>query len=282
MLANWVKQGISVGGTGNITLGAAAAGYIDLNTRYGVGPYFNYVAEDGNNRETGIGHLSAASTLVRDVVLETLSSGTYNGLNPTALNLSTSTIITAATAAQSFMGAPLAAMGVTTYSKYVGNALANAPGSALNVPANWINVNSFLLPCEGVYSGVDIEVTTAGAGNAAIGLYQCINDTTLGLVVQAPEFSCATTGIKSSSFTSNIHLPAGFYVIAINAAASINFRADTGARGIMPIEPNSGSTVQSRQNSRTYNAALPSTIDMSVANWGNFASVMPRVSLRKV
>lgn len=282
MLSNWVKEAVSTGGTGNLALGAAASGYIDLNTRYGVGPYFNYVIEDGNNREIGIGHLSASTTLVRDVVLETLSSGTYNGLNPTALNISTSATVTASTAAQSFMGASLAAMGVTTYSKYVGNALATAPGSALNVPANWINVNSFLLPCEGVYSGVDIEVTTAGAGNAAIGLYQCINDTTLGLVVQAPEFSCATTGIKSSSFTSNIHLPAGFYVVAINAAASINFRADTGARGLVPQEPNSSSNTQSRQNSRTYNAALPGTIDMSASGWANFASVIPRVSLRKV
>lgn len=56
-------------GTGNLTLsGTAPSGRESFNTAFGVGPSFTYVVELGSEWETGTGHLSASTTLVRDVV----------------------------------------------------------------------------------------------------------------------------------------------------------------------------------------------------------------------
>ncbi len=63
-----VKETTVTTGTGNITLAGAPTGFQTFNTAFGTGVYFYYAIEGGGEWEEGEGHLSAATTLVRDTV----------------------------------------------------------------------------------------------------------------------------------------------------------------------------------------------------------------------
>ena len=70
-----VKDTSTTTGTGSLSLsGTAPTGYQSFNTAFGTGVYFNYVIEGGSEWETGIGHLSASTTLVRDTILSSSNS----------------------------------------------------------------------------------------------------------------------------------------------------------------------------------------------------------------
>lgn len=76
MIADRVKELSVTTGTGAITLTGAVTGFEGFNTAFGVGPSFDYCIEsiDGatgapnGSWEIGTGHLSGATTLVRDTV----------------------------------------------------------------------------------------------------------------------------------------------------------------------------------------------------------------------
>jgi hypothetical protein len=76
MIADRVKELSAATGTGAFTLGGAVTGFESFNTAFGVGPSFDYCIEsiDGatgapnGSWEIGTGHLSGATTLVRDTV----------------------------------------------------------------------------------------------------------------------------------------------------------------------------------------------------------------------
>lgn len=81
-----VKDTTTTTGTGNITLsGSAPTGYQTFANAYATGTPFMYCIEGGSEWETGIGYLSASTTLVRDTVEDGSS-----GLN-TAVNFSAGT-----------------------------------------------------------------------------------------------------------------------------------------------------------------------------------------------
>jgi len=69
-------------GTGNITLsGTAPTGKVDFNTAFGTGVSFYYTIQGQGSAEweTGVGYLSASTTLVRDRV--TASSNSNAAVN---------------------------------------------------------------------------------------------------------------------------------------------------------------------------------------------------------
>jgi hypothetical protein len=76
MIADRVKELSASTGTGALTLSGAVTGFESFNTAFGVGPSFDYCIEsvDGTTGapngswEIGTGHLSGATTLVRDTV----------------------------------------------------------------------------------------------------------------------------------------------------------------------------------------------------------------------
>jgi hypothetical protein len=73
-----VKDTTTTTGTGNITLaGSPPSGFQSFNTAFGVGPSFYYAIEGGtaSEWEVGLGHLSGATTLVRDRVTASSNSG---------------------------------------------------------------------------------------------------------------------------------------------------------------------------------------------------------------
>ncbi len=94
MIADRVKEFSTTTGTGAFTLTGAVTGFEGFNTAFGVGPSFDYCIESIDSAtgapngawEIGSGHLSGATTLVRDTVrqssnadaLVAFTSGTKN------------------------------------------------------------------------------------------------------------------------------------------------------------------------------------------------------------
>ena len=178
-----VQQAITTGGTGNLTLGSAVAGYTDLNTVYGLNRICNYCLTDGNNREIGLGYLSAATTFVRQKVLETLSAGAYNNLTATALSVSTSAILSLDATSQTIPISPgYAALGVAN--PVVMSAFSEG-NAGFNPLINTLHMFPFYLPIPGIYTGIGMLVTAAAAGNAVLGLYLPTSDTDVRLLASA-------------------------------------------------------------------------------------------------
>lgn len=89
---DWVRHTCNNPGTGPITLDAPTGGYASLN-ECGVDSLVYYDLQFGNDRELGIGTLTALNTLARTTVLATLVSGVYDDVTPTAINVTGDAIV---------------------------------------------------------------------------------------------------------------------------------------------------------------------------------------------
>ena len=105
-LANWIKETVSgTPGTGTINLsGTAVSGYIRFQDSglLATTNQVHYLAEDGANRELGIGVLTTGTpwTLTRGVILATLDTGVYDDTSPSAISLTSSATISCVEPAQ--------------------------------------------------------------------------------------------------------------------------------------------------------------------------------------
>lgn len=72
-----VRESTSTTGTGDITLAGAPTGFQSFNAAYGTSVQFDYciVSATGTEWEVGEGHLSAATTLVRDTIHDSSNAG---------------------------------------------------------------------------------------------------------------------------------------------------------------------------------------------------------------
>lgn len=88
MLGRWIKQLTTTTGTGNLTI-SEVTGYPTFVDLFPVNRAFYYTVTDVNGLpiEDGVGHLSGSTTLVRDMILATYVSGTYDDTAPTAASL---------------------------------------------------------------------------------------------------------------------------------------------------------------------------------------------------
>jgi hypothetical protein len=78
-----VKETTTTTGTGNITTLGAVSQFQDFNTAFGINVPFYYaiVGQTGTEWEEGQGHLSASTTLVRDVVYGSSNAGALVNLS---------------------------------------------------------------------------------------------------------------------------------------------------------------------------------------------------------
>lgn len=218
MLANWVKQAVSAGGTGNLTLGAADAGHVTLNDALGVGSSFNYVIEDGNDRETGIGRLSASTTLVRDFVRETLVSGTYDNTSPAAINVTTAAKVALAPTASGMVEAMPRPCGTTAAERRV--VLTPHQGAILTWSTDTLAANFAYFfpvywpggrPIGNLYC--DVQTAAAAGKLVKVGLAVPNDDwTACRVVVEAASVGADVTGMRTGAVATPVNLPPGWYV----------------------------------------------------------------------
>lgn len=277
MLANWVKQPVVSGGTGNLTLGGAATGYVAINTAIGLGPRFSYVINDGSNRETGIGYLSAETTLVRETVLETLASGVYDKTSPAALDVTTSANVVIAPVASQSDGQPYSICGDYNNDGYIMDAGASG-STTLGALANRIYMMSFYLPCRAEVAGMGFEVTTAASGNAVAGIYQAVSRASAIKIAQTGEMATGTTGVKTASFAAgNLVLNPGYHIVVLHLQASCSNRANTGSVGHLGSMSSATTSIGARFGSLTYGATLPSALGSDT--FTGLAGSTPRIIL---
>jgi hypothetical protein len=94
MLANWLRQRILTGTSGDIDLGDPVEGFIGCSSVFTNDGKVHYSVEDSHNRETGIGtYKQATNSIVRDTAFETLIGGTYNNSPSVPMTLTNDAIV---------------------------------------------------------------------------------------------------------------------------------------------------------------------------------------------
>jgi len=213
MLANRVKETSTTTGTGNLTLAGAATNFQTFNNAFGTDQYFYYwIIDDTNNIwESGIGYLSASTTLVRTKVLDN-SSGTTSALS---LSAGTKDVFCAAPERSQAAGVHTIYSSANQTILKSASAIACANGTQ---SANRIHYTPFKLESGITVTSLNIYVTTGSAGDALLGVYDW--DTTSGdpgnlLTENNLTVSTATTGLKTGTLTTPVYLGAGWYWAAV-------------------------------------------------------------------
>lgn len=264
MLANWAKQTVSSGGTGNLTLGSASTGHITLDTAMGQNCSFVYVIENGSDREVGLGTLSASTTLVRSTILETLVSGTLTRSSPSAINVTTSALVMIASAAQNTVGAhhgqAYPASGIEGICS-MGQVNETAGNQA--VLSNYLHFFPFWWPVSKLVSQAGVWChTSASSSSVRLGIYSIAANGKPGKLITefttSTQIDASTTGAKTISAPTPFWLPSGFYYVGmVGSAGSPAFRCPNySPSGLFLGVDSSGTANLALYRSFTY-AALP-------------------------
>jgi len=225
MLGNFVKQAVSSGGTGNLTLGSADTGYSTLDTVVGQNVFVPYTIEDGD-RETGIGYLSDATTFVRSTIHDTLVSGTYDNTAPTAINVTTAAKLMITASASGTFCHPNASAGLGDAAGInlcpaagawdQGLSLA-ASGTAMFIPVIWFASKTI------TRLGVRLQVVagSAGASSCTAALFHVGTDGKPGRRICSfgdlgdMRTTAAGTIMQTPALSPAVFLPPGVYYLGL-------------------------------------------------------------------
>lgn len=262
-LANLAKETVSVGGTGNLTLGGAVTGHVTLNNAVGTNRPFTYVIEDGGDYEIGYGRLSASTTFVRTDILQTIVSGAIDFTSPAALTVSTSATVGIDTAVQGIMGGHsgycFASSGVNGITSFNHVRAETAIGSF----NGYLNMDTFFLATSKYITACSVHVIgTAASAALRVGIYSKATNGKPGYLLKeftdAAVIDCSTSGAKTATPTAGLWLPAGDYFMgAVGNSASITIRAPLYSPSSIDLGLNSsGTAVTNMFRAYTY-GALP-------------------------
>jgi len=278
---NFTWETTTTSGTGNLTLaGAKSALYKTINASVGVGPRFPYTLKDTTNNvwETGIGYLSASTTMVRELVLSN-SSGTLAALT---LGGATVDVYISATSAN----VPLPALGFSSLSsvgKFAVGANTIRPNSTLVLTADRTLWAPFVWPTAKIIDTIGCAITT-GAGTGSnklhLGLYDCDPNTgePASLLLEKTNLLTNSAVVVSGTFTERLLMP-GIYWAAFWSDSTPTLRAADG--GI--VVPSHFATVNGTalinvpwfyKSAQAGLTSLPATGNADTANKANAAVPM--------
>ena len=226
MLNSWVKETVSAGGTGNLTLsGADGSDRITVNAAFGTDFPFRYFIEDGDDRESGWGHLSASTTLVRDVVIETLVSGTYDRTSPSAINVSTSAKVYCGIGTGAVPSCFSAVSAESEAWIIQQNASAGGAVNFATVADRLCYIPAFFSYC-GEITGAVIDVqSTAASSIARAGIYTIGTDgEPENLIAQTGDIDVSSAATKQAAWSGGgtIFLFPGWYYLALASEGGHN------------------------------------------------------------
>lgn len=286
MLANWVKESTATTGTGTLSLGGAASGFVPFSAAFATGDLVLYTIEDGNNRETGIGTLTSGSpwTLARTRPMETLVAGTYSNATPSAISLSGSATVGISAARQSIMpelhGAPIKSGDYyipANFSGY-GSTTGKGGGEYTSTQAGRITLTPMLLLTPAKISAIGAVITGVSAGgNFRVGIYASKPDGSPGpLLIDSGNLSTGTAVATFATLGSPLWLPAGNYFSA-DAVDNVTATANC-ARGSSINNRCGGASIASNQTRPYYDQSygpFPATLPAPAGYhmWGSFGIV---------
>lgn len=240
MNANWVKESVSTTGTGGaLTLTGAAAGFIQFSSTYIVGNVIPYTIVEGNNKETGIGVLTNATTFTKTTIWEKLEGGVYSKLPALGISLTGSAALSVSISAQDVIPSVTSEVNIGSLNYLVGD-YASGTIATLSTVLNRITFSPLIVSGPCILSGLTLNVTgLISAAAIQLGLYILDNKTlrkldasasidvstetgTVGYKVGA--FSNGNMGLKPGSYYAAMHCNAAGVVVASRAASSIPFQ----------------------------------------------------------
>lgn len=224
MLANNVQESSTTSGAGNFTLSGSSENGRTFSSQYSVNHRFTYIIYDGvGNFETGVGHLSDSTTLVRE--------SPQDGSSSLPVNFG-------AGEKQVFVGASRC------------NAIDSSPGfsdlgtaSKLCKPENIINgtnrnssvnevvfIPSLFSRCFKVDLLGVIVASGAAPGNMYAGIYDKDPDTGLpgNLLVETTSIDPSSTGFVSGTIPETEITP-GWHWLALWSDVSVSLRSSSGS-----------------------------------------------------
>lgn len=224
MLGNWIRQTTASTGTGTITL-AAVAGFPTFANQFSVGEYFYYTLLDdtaGTPIESGIGHLSDATTLVRDKILATFVAGTYSDNDPSAATLAAGTkrVICAMEQGASPINPMTINSSATSRVIYPAGVPTTSGAGTASLVADTVYYVPFRINTPRTIDGAMIRNTSTGV-KARIGVYTMGLDGKPNLkIVESADIATSAAGLKTAALTKRRFKP-GIYFVGIASAQSL-------------------------------------------------------------
>lgn len=180
--------------------------------------------------------------------------------------------------------AMLGAAAIVRVGSYVIASADELGNGTVAIAANQLYIQPFILAAPATVSGMECSVTTGSAGNLRMGLYRAVSGGTLSLIAEiAAQIDTTSASDKSSSFSANVNLDPGCYVVSYVGSGTPTFRAgQTGAPfGVLAGNFNNGG-LGAYRNALTYPGAMPSTIDATAWSKSAYITNRPRVLLTGV
>lgn len=289
---NWARCTTTTATSGNLTL-SSVSGYPTINDVVGQGQRFAYAILDdstGAPLEAGIGYLSASTTMVREKVTDTYSSGVYDNTSPAALTLAAGTKRVIVTALTRSVMSPLPYLGSGAGYKAVSNgALIGAVGAGSyndQDTSGRLNVFPWIHEYGGEVDAFIINCTTAQAAKILrIGLYRVGSDgNPAGLIVESGSIDVSSTGVKTSTFTAQVLAPGHYWIACLSDGTTALYTGTTGTaasvlRGPQSIGNTAGDMSVAGYALSVATSAMPSTCP--AITWTPNLNV-PHVLLRAV
>lgn len=229
MLGNWIHTTSTTTGTGDLTV-SGVTGYPTFNDVFGTGKRFYYTIlldSDGTPLETGMGYLSASTTLVREKVLATYSGGTYDDTSATALSLAAGTKrVICSTEAGAMTLNPLN-VNTSATTRVVSPMITGSAGS-LVVTTNRCYYIPFVIATPRELDAIVFRVSSgSGSTQAKVGIYTAAINGKPGDRIDQSAFQGTGTGASGSKITATLtarRYPPGLYFLAFacDGAPTIN------------------------------------------------------------
>lgn len=231
MLGNWIKTTTTTTGTGDLTL-SSVTNFATFNDVFGVGPLFYYAILDDSTDapiEIGIGHLSASTTLVRDKVLATMVSGTYDDTAPAAVTLASGTKRVICTPDAGALAVNPLNLSTGASCRVLSPFIPSSAGS-LAVTANRLYYVPLLLTTPREVDAIVFRVSVgAGSTTAKAGLYASdINGKPGSRLAQSASIDTSSAARKDGTFTQR-RFPPGLYYLAVASSGAPTLNSVTGA-----------------------------------------------------
>ena len=251
---DWIYCETTTTGTGNLTL-STKTGWLPFTAYFASGvdgscDYFEYTirGSDGIPIESGFGHMSDATTLVRDYVYKTLVAGSLSTANtPATLASGTKAVICADLASSRLRGMMNVRAAATD--KLIGDArFFCTTGNAKVLSLNTIFGIAFRSETPALISGAAALINTgAASSNIRIGLYRLNKSREPASLIAATNDIATTTSTTTVtgawSAGGNRRLPCGDYVLAVkcNGGTPTLFAGSADSRNVSDANWTGGS-----------------------------------------
>lgn len=262
MLGNWIRQTTTSTGTGNLTL-SSVSGFPTFANQFATTDYFYYTLlndADGTPIESGIGHLSDSTTLVRDKPLATFVSSTYSDNDPSAVTLASGTKRVICSMEQ---GAALATpininTGAGSRVLYpTGVLVGESSVSAAMVDRRCVYVPILINTPRTIDAVMTRSSTITSGASYKLGIYSAnLNGRPGTLIEQSALLTTDAAGIKTGTLTKRRYKPGLYFMAAaFNGTPAVNIPAFAGI-----VEPLLGGDASTAVN---HECALYETLGVS-------------------